>query len=110
IYAAAEGANGDIRIGAIGFKGRGMSNINGLLGAKGVRLTALCDVDQGVLDKGRSHFAGKGFECETFTDVRKMLESKEIDAVMIATPNHWHSLAGIWAAQAGKDVYVEKPV
>lgn len=110
IHAAAEGANGDIRIGAVGFKSRGMANINGLLGVKGVRLTALCDVDQGVLDKGRAHFAEKGQECETFVDIRKMLESKNIDAVMIAAPNHWHSLAGIWAAQAGKDAYVEKPV
>lgn len=110
IHAAAAGANGDIRIGAIGFKGRGMANINGLLGVKGVRLTALCDVDQGVLDKGKAHFADKGHDCETYADLRELIESKNVDAVMIATPNHWHSLAGILAAQAGKDVYVEKPV
>ena len=110
IHAAAEGANGDIRLGAIGFNGRGMSNINGLLGVKGVRLTALCDADQNVLDRGRANFAKKGFECETYVDIRKLLESKNVDAVTIATPNHWHSLAGIWAIQAGKDVYVEKPV
>src|SRR6185436_3669201 len=47
---------------------------------------------------------------ETYTDIRKLLENKDIDVISIATPNHWHSLAGIWACQAGKDVYVEKPV
>ncbi len=47
---------------------------------------------------------------EAFTDIRKLLESKNVDVVTIATPNHWHALGGIWAIQAGKDVYVEKPV
>lgn len=111
IYAAAEGSNSDIRIGGIGFRGRGMEDLKGVLAVKGVRLAALCDCDQSVLDKGKAFFEGKGQQnVQTYQDLRKLLEDKNVDAVVIATPNHWHSLAGIWAAQAGKDVYVEKPV
>lgn len=110
IYSQAPGANSDIRIGVIGFKGRGQDHIGGLLACKGVRITGLCDVDYGVLEKGKTQLEKKGQTPEVFTDIRKMLESKEIDAISTATPNHWHALASIWAIQAGKDVYVEKPV
>jgi len=110
IYAAAEGANEDIRIGIVGFNSRGQDHIKNYLGLKGVRITAMCDVDANVLQKGQAQLKDKGAEVETFQDIRKLLESKNIDAVSIATPNHWHSLAAIWAIQAGKDVYVEKPV
>ena len=110
IYAQAPGSNSDIRLGVIGFKGRGQDHISGLLGCKGVRITALCDVDYSVLEKGKEQLKDKGQEVETFTDLRKLFESKEVDAISTATPNHWHSLAAIWAMQAGKDVYVEKPV
>ena len=108
--AASEGANGDIRIAIIGFNGRGQSHISGYGALKGVRIAALCDVDTKVLDKGKDQLAKKGVEVQTYQDIRKLLENKDIDAVSIATPNHWHSLASIWAMQAGKDVYVEKPV
>ncbi len=100
----------EIRIGVVGFRGRGESHISGFGGLKGVRLTALCDVDKLVLEGGASKLKEKGTSVQTFTDVRKMLESKSIDAVGIATPNHWHALGAIWAIQAGKDVYLEKPV
>jgi predicted dehydrogenase len=100
------GANGDIRVAVIGFNGRGGEHISALAKAAGVRLTALCDCDKDVLQKG----ADKLNNVECFTDVRKLLESKNVDAVSIATPNHWHALGSIWAIQAGKDVYVEKPV
>jgi predicted dehydrogenase len=110
LYASVDGANSDIRIGVIGFNGRGQDHISGLLKCKGVRLTALCDVDQRVLDKGKAQLEKKGQQVQTYTDLRKMLESKEIDAITTATPNHWHALASIWAIEAGKDVYVEKPV
>jgi predicted dehydrogenase len=109
-YAQAPGANSDIRVGIIGFKGRGQDHINGLLACPGVRITALCDVDYDVLEKGKAQLEKKGQRTEVFTDLRKLLESKEVDAISTATPNHWHSLAAIWAMQAGKDVYVEKPV
>ncbi len=110
LHAAAEGANGDIRVAVVGFKGRGENHIGAYRKMKGVRLAALCDVDKDVLAKGVGQMKNKGVEVQGFTDIRKLLESKEIDVVSIATPNHWHSLGAIWACQAGKDVYVEKPV
>ena len=110
VRAASEGSNGDIRIAVVGFNGRGQSHIKGYLGIKGVRLVALCDVDSDVLDKGVKQVAAKNVEVKPFKDIRKLLDSGEVDAISIATPNHWHSLAAIWGIQAGKDVYVEKPV
>lgn len=111
IYSQAAGSNDAIRLGAIGFKGRGMANLDGLLKAKGVRLTALCDCDESVLTKGKATFEGKGqTDVQTYKDMRKLMDDKNVDVIMVATPNHWHSLAGIWGIQAGKDVYVEKPV
>jgi predicted dehydrogenase len=109
-WAQVAGANDDIRVAVIGFNGQGGGHIGTLLKAKGARLTALCDCDQQVLDKGAQRLANAGLKVETYTDVRKLLESKNVDAVSIATPNHWHALGTIWAIQAGKDVYVEKPV
>ena len=99
------GANDDIRIGVIGVNGRGQSHINEFRKIKGVRIAALCDVDLNVLDKRAQNLEG----VQKFQDIRKLLESKEIDAISIATPNHWHALATIWGCRAGKDVYVEKP-
>jgi len=102
--------NSDIRVGVVGFNGRGNSHISDMLKINGVKITGLCDVDEKVLAKGKDTLAKKGAAIATFTDVRRMLDSKEIDAISTATPNHWHSLVGIWACQAGKDAYVEKPV
>src|SRR5205814_4501658 len=76
----------------------------------GVRVVALCDVDQEVLDHEAEKFKDRGEPITRYRDVRKLLDSGSIDAISIATPNHWHSLIAIWACQAGKDVYVEKPV
>ncbi len=104
------GANDRIRAAVIGLHGRGLSHINGFLDQKGVDVVALCDVDEAVLtgrvtevEKRTSH------KPAAYTDLRKLFEDKSIDLVGIATPNHWHSLAAIWALQAGKDVYLEKP-
>ena len=108
--AQSPGANEDIRVAVIGFNGRGENHIAEYLQMKGVRIVALCDVDAKVLDKGRAQLAAKNANVETFQDIRKLLESKEVDAISVATPNHWHSLASIWGCQAGKDVYCEKPV
>jgi predicted dehydrogenase len=71
---------------------------------------ALCDVDQKVLEREAKKARDKGDKLETYTDIRKLLENKDIDVVTFATPNHWHALGSIWAIQAGKDVYLEKPV
>ncbi|MBR90852.1 MAG: dehydrogenase [Verrucomicrobiales bacterium] len=108
-WAQVKGANDTLNAGTIGFRGRGNSHIGSIRNMqkaeKGVRLHSLCDVDKGVLQGGVNRYKVKGF-----TDLRKMLEDKDLDIVTIATPNHWHALASIWAIQAGKDVYVEKPV
>ena len=100
-----------MRAAVIGFGGRGGSHIDAFSSLKGVRLVALCDADQKILDGGVKKMSEK-LEAPVagFTDIRKLLEDKSIDVVGIATPNHWHALASIWAVQAGKDVYVEKPV
>ena len=102
------GANGDVRVAVVGFNGRGKNHIEAFRKMKGVRLAALCDVDSAVLQKELSSATAGGEKIEGFTDIRKLLENKDIDAVTFATPHHWHALGAIWAAQAGKDVYVEK--
>lgn len=109
-WAQVRGANDDIRVAVVGFRGRGKAHINDLLQVKGARIVAFCDVDQSVLDQQVKAFHDKGQKVKAYTDVRKLLESKEIDAISTATPNHWHALMTIWACQAGKDMYVEKPV
>ena len=93
----------DIRVGVIGLKGRGRDHFRGLKR----HIVALCDVDQEVLAGSAKAFDRK---VSQHVDFRELLDRKDIDAVSIATPNHWHSLIGILAAQSGKDVYVEKPV
>jgi predicted dehydrogenase len=100
-----------INMAVIGFGGRGGSHISGYKKLKndGVRIAALCDVDSGFLGKQMKNFDRRQ-KVTAYTDMRKLFENKDIDAVSIATPNHWHALATIWAIQAGKDVYVEKPV
>jgi predicted dehydrogenase len=109
-WAQSAGANSDIRIAVVGFRGRGASHISGFRGLPGVRVVALCDCDAKVLAKGVADFEKKKQKVAAYTDIRKLLESKEIDVISTATPNHWHALATVWACQAGKDVYVEKPV
>jgi hypothetical protein len=106
-HARALGANDDIRVAVVGFRGQGSLHLRLLRELSGVRVVAVCDVDQSVLDRERQRSGGK---TATYTDVRKLLEDKNIDAVTTATPDHWHALVTIWACQAGKDVYVEKPI
>jgi len=103
------GANDDIRVAIVGLNGRGKDHIKAFSKMKGARLVALCDVDSAVLEKELQRATADGAKIESYTDVRKLLENKNIDAVTFATPHHWHALGAIWAAQAGKDVYVEKP-
>jgi predicted dehydrogenase len=106
------GANNRIRVCTVGFNGQGSSHIKDILGMKDeAEYVALCDVDSNVLARGvKAVQAAQGKAPKTYKDIRQALEDKEIDAVTIATPNHWHSLAAVWACQAGKDVYVEKPL
>ena len=75
-----------------------------------VNVAAVCDIDERLFPKALAGIeAAGGKRPKTYTDIRRLLEDKDIDAISIAVPNHWHALATIWACQAGKDVYVEKP-
>jgi predicted dehydrogenase len=90
--------------------GRGRQLIEAFLKVPGARITSLCDVDKAVLDHGVAIMKKAGGAVTTCTDLRRLLDDKNVDAVVVATPNHWHALAAVWACQAGKDVYVEKPL
>ncbi|HXY35321.1 MAG TPA: Gfo/Idh/MocA family oxidoreductase [Planctomycetaceae bacterium] len=108
---ASTSANEKIRLACIGVNGRGSEHLLEFGRLHDCEIVAIVDVDEDV-GKSRVERLKKrtGKEPAYYRDLRKMLEDKRIDAVSIATPNHWHSLAAIWALQAGKDVYVEKPV
>ncbi len=102
-----------VNIGAIGINGMGWSNVKSALKIPGVNLVALCDVDKNVLDKRLAELAELKVDAskiKTYGDYRKLLDNKDVDAVIIGTPDHWHALIMIEACEAGKDVYVEKPV
>lgn len=103
--------NEKIHAAVVGLHGRGMSHVNAYAGMDDVEIVALCDADTATFAEALRAIAGHGRpEPRTFQDIRKMLEQREIDVVSFATPNHWHAPGAIWAMQAGKDVYVEKPV
>ena len=105
------GANGDVRVGIIGVNGRGQSHMDAFSKMKGVRVTAICDTDPAVLDARVNKVAdSQKIAVNGYADMREMFEKGDIDAMSTATPNHWHTLAGIWAIQAGKDAYIEKPI
>lgn len=107
---ASSGPNAEIRAAILGLNGRGQTHMEGFTGTPGVKVAVLCDPDEIVLGEQTKRFASKyGYKPETETDLRKVFDRKDVDVVSVATPNHWHSLATIWACQAGKDVYVEKP-
>jgi predicted dehydrogenase len=100
------GANDRARVAICGLNRRGKDHMNGFSHVPNVEIAALCDVDENILRKRRGELDGKP---QTYVDVRRLLEDRSIDAISIATPNHWHALMAIWACQAGKAVYVEKP-
>jgi predicted dehydrogenase len=106
------GANDAVRVAVVGLgnPGKGRHHIQMFKAVPGVRVVALCDVDEAILDTAVKDLASEKIQVARYVDVRRLLESKEVDAISIATPNHWHSLMTVWACQAGKDVYVEKPI
>jgi predicted dehydrogenase len=105
------GANDRIRVAVAGLNGRGDSHTGAYLGMKNVEIAYLVDPDKRTYKKHADKITAKGQPAPAVAqDVRKVLEDKELNAVSIATPNHWHSLMTIWACEAGKDVYVEKPM
>lgn len=103
--------NEKLVVGLVGCKGMGWSNLGALLQAGNVECAALCDVDQTVLNERAAELEKEtGTRAVLYSDYRRMLDNPDIDAVIIATPDHWHCLQTVHACQAGKDVYVEKPV
>jgi predicted dehydrogenase len=112
------GPNDTVRLAVIGLGsttatggvgGRGHQLIPRVREVPGARIVALCDVDQTHLDREAQPFKDRSEEVATYRDLRRVFDDKTIDAVVVALPNHWHALATVWACQAGKDVYVEKP-
>jgi predicted dehydrogenase len=106
-----QGANERLNIAVIGVNGRGKDHVGGLAERHNCRVTHICDVDSAVVGQAvRTVAQRQGQEPQVVTDMRRLFDNRDIHAVTIATPNHWHALAAIWAMQAGKHVYVEKPV
>jgi len=109
----AKGANDRIRIAVLGINGRGKTHIEEIMGLSkkaNVEVAAICDPDMDLLRNVSADFEKTyGRKVLTEQDFRKTYEDKTIHAVSLASPNHWHALQTIWACQAGKDVYVEKP-
>lgn len=103
------GPNEKLRVAVIGANGRGGSHVGGWLANPETELVAICDCDPGVAAKYEKPFSQLPRRPDFVQDIRRLLERKDIDVVSIASPNHWHALMTIWAMQAGKDVYVEKP-
>jgi predicted dehydrogenase len=104
------GANDRIRIGIVGLGGRGSDHQRAYGTIPEAQVTGLCDVNQAARERAQARQTAAGLEkALEFNDMREMFANSQVDAVSIATPNHWHALACIWACQAGKDVYVEKP-
>src|SRR6476646_4316398 len=102
-----------LNVGAIGINGMGWADLTAALKIPGVNVVALCDVDKNVLDKRMGELSKMNIDTSkirTYNDYRKLLDNKDVDFVIIGTPDHWHALQKIHACEAGKDVYVEKPV
>src|SRR4030042_1355991 len=110
VPASVFGAKGKVSVAVIGVNGRGGSHIQGFMDLPNAEVACLCDCDLNVLEaKAKAFETRYSKKVKQEQDLRNVFADKSIDAVSIATPNHWHSLATIWACQAGKDVYVEKP-
>src|SRR5260370_18960595 len=112
--AGAQGArpspNDTIRVACVGVQGRGAPRTRRYSAMQNVEIAAICDIDESVLNARVEEIEKSGKKRpQSFTDLRKLLEDKSIDAISIATPNHNHTLQTVWACQAGKHVYVEKP-
>ncbi|MFP4190919.1 MAG: Gfo/Idh/MocA family protein [Candidatus Hydrogenedentota bacterium] len=101
-----------ITMGCIGVGSMGSGNMRGFLSRNDVRVLAVCDVDENHLEEARNHVNDHydNEDCDTYTDFRDLVARDDIDAVMIATPDHWHCLTALAAVRAGKDVYCEKPI
>ncbi|MDF2478576.1 MAG: oxidoreductase [Sphingobacterium sp.] len=99
-----------VRVGLIGVNGMGWSNLNAILKVPGVQCTALCDVDENVLNKRAEELKKRNITVKTYIEYKELLKANDVDVVIVATPDHWHCLHMVDAVAAGKDVYVEKPI
>jgi predicted dehydrogenase len=103
--------NDTVNVAVIGIRSRGKDHYRALVKIPNVKIATLCDIDQRLFPEAVAEIEKlTGYKPATETEYRKVLEDENIDVISIATPNHWHALQTIWACQAGKDVYVEKPV
>lgn len=111
ILKAGFSANEKITVGLIGCKGMGMQDLRAFLKQPNVECAALCDVDQNILNQRASEVEKiQGKRPRLYSDFRKLIEQKDIDTVIVGTPDHWHCLPVVYACQEGKDVYTEKPL
>ena len=102
--------NDKLRVAVVGVNGRDMAHVGGFAGKNNCEVTVVCDCDEGVIGKAMAQIEKTQGAAPKFEkDIRRLLENKDVDVISVATPNHWHALAAVWAMQAGKDVYVEKP-
>ncbi len=104
------GANDQVNLAHIGIRGQGFGHIQGFGKIPGVKIRTICDIDENLFPERLAYIEKEfGYKPKTEWDMREVFADKDIDAVTFATPNHWHALGTIWAAQAKKHVYVEKP-
>lgn len=103
------GANDEIRLATVGVGSQGSYHTRIFSKIPGVRYVAVCDADRKHVVDRVKFFADNGTKVDGYTDVRELLDRNDIDAITSATPNHWHALVTVWACQAGKDIYIEKP-
>lgn len=109
-WAQPVGSNGDVRVGVIGLGRKGSNHVEHLCRLPGVRVAAICDVDPRVLSVQVGLLRKENREVFATTDARRLLDRADVDAIVVASPNHWHALHTVQGCEAGKDVYVEKPV
>src|SRR5688572_3580557 len=104
------GANDKVSLGIVGLGGRGSGHLNTYTSLSEAQVVAICDVNQAARERAQATLSRKSLEkAREFEDMRQMFADPKVEAVSIATPNHWHALSAIWAMKAGKDVYGEKP-
>ena len=104
------GADDKVNVAVVGLGGRGQAHMSTYGKLSDARIVAVCDVNQAALEKGQAKVKREtGEEPKAYKDMRQVFDDKTVQAVSMPVPNHWHALATIWACQAGKDVYIEKP-
>jgi hypothetical protein len=110
VFSKVRGANDDIRLAIVGLRKKGKEHLEIFPKVPGVRIVALCDADTEFLYDEAEKFKERKQKVTRYVDYRRLLEDKDVDAVVLVTPDHWHALMTVWACQAGKDVYAEKPL